>query len=536
MDTVEEKIHKNHELYINSKGDLLRKTIYDMQIISTNMVYPGGIIKQLDEYLMINDPIEKNKYKRIFESQLIEYVFNNRSIGVVSYYDPRTNSPIVSSEILMNCDEINKFQSFFNTKIANFQIPHGTVSSRSRYDVLSLTRNAGSYYNSDIIVYIETDEKFIKNLLKPEEDYKGMIIGIIDKTGNIVCTSDNSIFPTGSNYFDIKEELKPTLTKGYYFIEYNADEWKIIGMIKSINYINEYLRVIREFVVVFFIFIIIYIILACVLWHMMYNPIENFVHELKNVNKWQLYKLNLSGAKEFDKLSNILIEMRLQIGRLLSQVENEVKRSTSLENELLLSRINPHFLYNMLSNIKWLAMKNKQAEIPSLIVALKNLLYYNLGKNKIATLRDEIQAVDDYLLLQRYIYKFEYKKHINVPEKILEMKFPRFILQPIVENSIKHGYTENLIIRLYMDYGVDYIIIKVEDNGLGMDEYKLKMLNESENIENNTFIGIGLKYVIKSLTQMFGHMASVIIKSSLHNGTKVVLKIKTDNKRGEKND
>src|SRR5690606_4294865 len=131
--------------------------------------------------------------------------------------------------------------------------------------------------------------------------------------------------------------------------------------------------------------------------------------------------------------------MKLRIDQLIEDINRNAQNQRKLEVEMLMSKINPHFIYNTLDTIRWQARVNGHHETDLLVSTLNKLLHYNLGKGRTACIRDEIEALKHYVLLQSVRYNFRFEVHLNAPPELLELAVPRFILQPLVENSLSHG-------------------------------------------------------------------------------------------------
>ena len=164
-------------------------------------------------------------------------------------------------------------------------------------------------------------------------------------------------------------------------------------------------------------------------------------------------------------LLNQFQHMKVQITQLYSEIKAKEKRRADLEIEKLQYQINPHFLMNTLDTAHWLAVMNGQEEIDRLVTSLNKLLYYNLRKgNSVATIRDEIDSLKQYLILQQIRYNFQFDVNIHVDDALLEVTVPRFILQPLVENSLYHGLDDNGRIEVVVRKN-DRLEIEIRDNG-----------------------------------------------------------------------
>lgn len=176
--------------------------------------------------------------------------------------------------------------------------------------------------------------------------------------------------------------------------------------------------------------------------------------------------------------------MREQIWELFAEVERKEKRRVDLEVEKLLYQINPHFLMNTLDTVHWLALMNGQNEIDRLVSSLNKLLHYNLGKlGAASTINEEIEALKQYLTLQQIRYDFKFDVQMHVDEEVMSMPVPRFILQPLVENSLYHGLSDDGYIRVDVNL-TNAILISIQDNGSGMSEETIHNLLHNPDIEN----------------------------------------------------
>ena len=177
-------------------------------------------------------------------------------------------------------------------------------------------------------------------------------------------------------------------------------------------------------------------------------------------------------VEEFDLLLGNFQEMKTKINGLINEVEHNEKQKSQLEIEKLLSQINPHFLHNTLNTVQWLARMNGQKEIDKLVTLLVKVLHYNLGKKSIiVTVQDEIEALQNYMELQRIRYDYEFEYVVHVDEDVVSAAIPRFLLQPLVENAIYHGTSERngRVDITIQSLSPDTISLQVADNGEGID-------------------------------------------------------------------
>ena len=168
----------------------------------------------------------------------------------------------------------------------------------------------------------------------------------------------------------------------------------------------------------------------------------------------------------------------------MTQVQTKEKEARRLEMESLMYQIHPHFLYNTLENIYMLARINKQEKIMIMVDSLSKLLRITLSNgNNVIEIEEELTHVKSYLDIQQFRNNNMFDYEITCQDKLCKYKVPKLILQPIVENSIKHGFANmeeggKISIEVKQGQG-NSIIFLVSDNGSGMDAIKLRTLNES---------------------------------------------------------
>lgn len=234
---------------------------------------------------------------------------------------------------------------------------------------------------------------------------------------------------------------------------------------------------------------------------------------------------------EYDYILSRFGDIRSQLDTMIGEIVQHEKYRNQLELEKLRYQINPHFLMNTLNTVHWMAIMNDQEEIDTLIQSLNHLLAYNLDKCvDNATMETEITALSEYIEIQQSRYDFSFEI-IREPEEIQFLyPCPKFILQPLVENSLYHGYKENMKLILTITLG-ERINISIKDTGLGMTDEQLSRFRNREfhsfihYKEKSRSMGIGLEYVLQSLQSYYKNDFNFTIDSELENGTTLILSL-----------
>lgn len=216
--------------------------------------------------------------------------------------------------------------------------------------------------------------------------------------------------------------------------------------------------------------------------------------------------------------------MITEIKNLLIIIEEENKLKREAEFKVLEEQIKPHFLYNTLDTINWIALECGAAEIISLVTSLTTLFRLSLNKGKkYISVENEIEQVKSYLIIQTIRYEDAFDYSFDIEPGALQYNVIKLILQPLVENSIYHGVKEmdgfgHILISVRIED--DTIVFTVKDTGVGISPQKLEEINAMLSTSLQT-VGFGIFNVSQRLKHTFGTTGRLEIKSVLGQGTEV---------------
>ena len=236
-----------------------------------------------------------------------------------------------------------------------------------------------------------------------------------------------------------------------------------------------------------------------------------------------------SGA-EARMLSDSLNAMIDKINELLDQVTTEQIRLRKAEFELLQAQINPHFLYNTLDTIVWLAEAGDQKRVVSMVGNLSDFFRTSLNQGKdIISIREELAHVRSYLEIQQVRYQDILRYEITVPEDLYEYKIPKITIQPLVENALYHGIKNKRgqgTITVTGKRNENGFVLYVRDNGIGMTQERLKEVRAG--IQKLSYTGkeiYGLYNVNERIRLNFGETYGISIESTYGEGTCVSISL-----------
>lgn len=246
-----------------------------------------------------------------------------------------------------------------------------------------------------------------------------------------------------------------------------------------------------------------------------------------------------------DEITELGISFNIMIGRIRDLLNAKIKEHDNLQKaelKALQAQINPHFLYNTLDTIVWMAEANKSDQVIEMACSLSSFFRIALSKGKDwITLRQEIEHVRSYLAIQKMRYQDILDYQIEVEESLLNCTILKLTLQPLVENALYHGIKTKkeggkIIVRVKR-LDENRLLLDVEDNGVGFTPYKLskiqKLLTEDSEEISMDGSGFGLGNVNKRLKLYYGKEYGLAIKSQYRGGTRVTVAIP---KQGDQKD
>lgn len=259
------------------------------------------------------------------------------------------------------------------------------------------------------------------------------------------------------------------------------------------------------------------------------RPIRKLSEVTDQVAKGNLdVRSEVKGGVEVSMLSDSLNTMIDKINELLDQVTKEQVRLRKAEFEVLQSQINPHFLYNTLDAITWLAESGEQKKVVSMVGSLSEFFRTALnGGRDIITIEEELQHVRSYLEIEQVRYQDILRYEISGPEELNKYLIPKITIQPLVENALYQGIKNKRgpgMILIKAKKEKDFFTIQIEDNGIGIEEERLEQVRAG--IRDKVLTGkdiYGLYNVNERIRLNFGEQYGIFIES-VH-GEKTVVSV-----------
>ena len=298
----------------------------------------------------------------------------------------------------------------------------------------------------------------------------------------------------------------------YFDTEKDETEWEIWALMPDAEYRRLFNNWGTAFAGISLFSTVLFLAVNTLLYLLIYrriNILQKIIRETAQIP--QIVPAREIGILELDGILEAFYDARNCNIELLQQISEQKQEEKQLKYEKLQQQINPHFIQNSLNSIQWMAKLNHQKEIHSMATSLIKVFNYNLGEERLSTLREEFEAIRAYMELQ--IMRYGNRIHVSyeLSEKDYELLIPRFLLQPLLENSILYGMDDQgnnrIEVRTRRLSGDDYIV-SISDSGPGFSEDMRRQLLGGEP-KNGNGMGIGLRYVLGMLSYYHGKVLSV---------------------------
>lgn len=360
---------------------------------------------------------------------------------------------------------------------------------------------------------------------------------VLDEADHMVYTPINEVvYRIRSEWLeDETEPLNAGILGDRYHIRFKTSAytgWKVV----SVASFGEVMGDINQMIAIYTIMLVLTLVLVFYMSVRLADTITRPVLKLRNLMK-QTEKGDLSlrfegeGQDELSELGRKFNHMLEQIQGLLNKVYEEEEEKRQAQLKIVQEQFKPHFLYNTLDAINWMAREHGVHDIVKLVEALTNVFRISLSKGRdYIEIREEVSYVSSYLYIQQTRYGDKVLYEIEVDESCYPVMVPKLILQPLVENAIYHGvklkrHAGRLRVEIKREEE-NIIALSVSDDGKGMDiettERLRRMLGSGEKKEGTSF---GLFYVKERLSLKYGNAYSVQVESAEDEGTTITIRI-----------
>lgn len=530
-------------------------------IIEENSGIIGQVGESIDSYLRnsmkISDSIYYNVIKNtdisgneIKKGMNLIYVNNDNMIEDIALISG-SGELIESMPALRLKDNINVLEKdFFKKSMAEseyiyFSMPHIRNlfdQNESSYSwVMSLARAVeitDEGKATQAVLLINLNYGFFEELFSNVNLGNGGYIYLTNDRGDIIWhPRQNEIY---SGRFDENNKYAAGLKDGISVENYGGKKvtlnvrtigytgWKLVGVTPNAT-LNIYGIKFRFFVVfVADLFLFLLAMINAFISDKISNPIKRLDTSVREIESGNLdVDIVPSGSYEVEHLGKSIKNMLGRIKLLMSDLVEEHNAKRKSEFDTLQSQINPHFLYNTLDIIVWMIENEEPDKAVSIVTALAKFFRISLSKGKnIITVKDEIEHVRNYLMIQNMRFKNRFEYSIEADEEVLLYSSLKLMLQPLVENAIYHGMEfmdgdGEIDVKVFKEG--ESLYFTISDNGLGMSKEMVDKLLSKDIMPSKKGSGIGVKNVNERIKLYFGNEYGLRVESEPDEGTKIII-------------
>lgn len=431
------------------------------------------------------------------------------------------------------------------SNVKNFWAPstylEGGYKEPKLLSVSGAVRNPNNYQTDIGYVRVDFKKQLIEEIIKKANSTDGSFSYIENSNGNIIASSDDSLIDRYRISISSAESLAKQRKK-LNSISINKEDclvsssiidntdWYMITVVPYSSILSGSKAIRNDLILIMIVIGTIAYSLAFYFSKSLNNRISKLIKAMRKVYSGDLNTYIADSNK--DEIGELIEDYNFMIKKMAVLIEEQYKTGKEVKNaelKALQSQINPHFLYNTLDMINWMALKNMNTEISEAVRSLAKFYKLSLSKGKdTISIKDEVAHVSLYVQIQNMRYSNRISFKLDVDEEIFNYSILKITLQPIVENSILHGIlgkgSENGEIVISSIIENDDIILYVKDDGIGISEESIKKILSGD-INSKKGSGYGIKNINQRIKLYYGESYGLAFKSELGKGTTVEIRV-----------
>ena len=391
-------------------------------------------------------------------------------------------------------------------------------------------------------IAIYSSSEHFTDMLKENLTITDSVSYIINDRNAIVASSDSSLsgiylldydaiedsFMSSNNFIE-RNILDTTVYAGFYNIKQPG--WFMVTVLPSGPLITQSNTIMIQYILMYLGFLVFALILAHFMSHSITNRISSVIHQMSKVRKGTLSPMD--SPEYHDEIGDLIDTYNYMTRRMDQLMAEQAKAAEELriaEFHSLQAQINPHFLYNTMDMINWLAQQGRTEEVSRAVQSLSRFYKLTLSrKQSISTISHEAEHVDIYIQIQNMRYHDSITFVSDIPDELMEYQIPKLTLQPIIENSVLHGILETddktgtIVLTGWLEDSD--IVLLISDDGVGISSDRLSTLLSGEGTSSSGGTNIAVYNTHRRLQILYGPDYGLKYSSNPGQGTEVEIRI-----------
>ncbi len=534
------QLDNNLNLGLESYEDLLYQIYTDDDMVK----WVGNLDNDIDEAVTVN------QMRRLFSALLYskEYI---RAISVITpkgevvTYEQMTPATYRSS--WLEGFEMGQ-EGLYRDVIKDYDMhvyptEYGTNFANKDYYLLHIAHRIIDYKNLDKecgIAILSIDEELLQSICNRSErdgkvfnfivDGNGRIITFGDepyRIGDVVTDANKGDAVKGEDYelYYKKATGLPSSAFGIYILHDDELDWDIVNVADMSSLIASLTRQL-------FLMLIVGIAVIAIVLFLSTKMSKDLIRSVRQIVKGMEQTQDGDLSVRIYKDTNMPLEIESiadGFNDTLEKLNEAITRQQEAQIVALEAQINPHFLYNTLDTINWMAIDRDEYDISNAISSLATILRYAIvNSNGEVSIREESEWIKKYIYLQQYRVKNRFSCSINVAPDTMDAGIHKLLLQPFVENAIVHGFEKDIQdaeLVINIEKKDENVEIRIEDNGAGMEDELMEKINNGIYEDTGSKSSIGLKNAATRLKMYYGKVGSLRIERAKPEGTRVIIRI-----------
>ena len=394
-------------------------------------------------------------------------------------------------------------------------------------------------YKAYLAVYY-SDNK-LTSILSDNLSLEGSVSYIVNERDAIVATSDPSLsgiyqldydtikasFMSSNNFIE-RNILDTKVYAGFYSI--SSTDWFMVTVLPSPPLIHESNRLMIQIALIYAVFLVLALIFANILAHSITGRLSSVIRQMQTVRHGPPTPMDSPSAH--DEIGDLIDTYNYMTRKMDELMKTQAKAAEDLriaEFNSLQAQINPHFLYNTMDMINWMALQGQTDEISHAVQSLSRFYKLTLSRKKgISTIARELEHVTIYVQLQNMRYHDSIELITDIPDELSEYQIPKLTLQPVVENSILHGILEKesksgtIVITGWMEN--ENVVLLVSDDGVGIPPEILSTILSGNGNSQSGGTNIAVYNTHRRLQILYGNDYGLTYSSKPGEGTEVEIR------------
>jgi two-component system sensor histidine kinase YesM len=531
--TLQDKIIEKSTLNLK----MTRKSFDDVLSILTKAFYI--IEKDPTIAAQLQDPSQYSDFKR---TRVIEDKLVSLDDSLFLYHSPQVYFTVADFKGNMYVSYMPKLALNYDDFLRDYRLtnkpsfmPHQWITADNNYVSMDRTNSPNLLTllgvlldnNNRPIGYARLSLDYHYWFHSTIQNTDSQIYSIIERTGKTIVSSSSDFKLSPS----VIESLQGVVDPEGFFIDrasstivlYNyipSLDWYLINYMSLDLLLNEIYKMKQRYFVIFCVFTVLFTLITFLIASSITRPLQQLNKKMVKVvnHRLEIPLTETQRRGEIQELTRTFNQMIRDMKGMLQQIKMEQLQKEAVRFQMLLSQMNPHFLFNTLNTIKFIALRKRDEDIADICVSLGKLLETSLNSEiELIHLKKEIELLQDYVHIQQFRYQFVCDIRYEYSDQYDYALVPKLSLQPLIENAIYHGFynmkeAAQIVIRVHAD--AKRLTIEVEDNGRG--------LNAAPAPTNTLKKGIGLSNLRERLQILFKQEAELLL-IPMDKGTKIRL-------------